>query len=219
MKRSYLTLTASLACLFVAGAFALAQQDKEHEHKKEEKKQEARKLPDCPVMGDTVNLAVRTETDSGPVYFCCDHCIGKYQKDPKKYEKEVKEQREILHKLPAVQTTCPISGKPVDAEASIEEGGHKVFFCCKKCPETYKKDPAKYAGKLAAAFTYQTKCPVSGEDIDAAVSTKTADGHVVYFCCGKCMEKFEADPEKYGPKLEEQGYKLKLKKKTEEKKK
>ncbi|MDB6070914.1 MAG: hypothetical protein JWL81_2085 [Verrucomicrobiales bacterium] len=47
---------------------------------------------------------------------------------------------------------------------------------------------------LAGAAMAETnkKCPVSGKDVDAAV---TSDVKVkVGFCCAKCQGKFEADP-------------------------
>ena len=44
----------------------------------------------------------------------------------------------------------------------------------------------------AAAAEANKKCPVSGKDVDAAV---TSDVKVtVGFCCAKCQGKFEADP-------------------------
>ncbi|MFO0944966.1 MAG: hypothetical protein U1D30_03315 [Planctomycetota bacterium] len=47
-----------------------------------------------------------------------------------------------------LQTTCPISGKPIDVTKSVEQDGRKVFFCCGGCPDAFKKDPAKFASKL-----------------------------------------------------------------------
>lgn len=37
-----------------------------------------------------------------------------------------------------------------------------------------------------------TKCPVSGKDVDAAVTSTVKV--TVGFCCSKCQSKFEADP-------------------------
>jgi YHS domain-containing protein len=65
---------------------------------------------------------------------------------------------------------------------------------------------ADHQDKQAAATTQpaakplNTKCPVSGEDIDPAV-TKTYQGKTVAFCCKDCIESFEKDPEKYMKKL------------------
>ena len=41
-----------------------------------------------------------------------------------------------------------------------------------------------------------TKCPVSGKDIDARVTTQY-DGKTVAFCCKNCVATFKKDPDKY----------------------
>jgi YHS domain-containing protein len=176
------------------------------------KEAKAAKLPLCPIMDEPVNFYVHAETKDGPVYFCCKKCIADFEKEPAKYSSKVEAQRKALHELASVQVACPISGHAVDGKTTVEEKGHTIGFCCKRCPAEFKKDPAKYHSKLMAGFTYQTMCPVGGEKIDASASTEI-DGQKVYFCCKKCIKEFEADPAKYAPKLEEQGYHLRLPKK------
>jgi len=51
-------------------------------------------------------------------------------------------------------------------------------------------------------------CPVMDEAIDFTVSTATDDGPV-FFCCGGCIEKYEAKPDKYAAKVADQREKLK----------
>jgi len=46
-------------------------------------------------------------------------------------------------------------------------------------------------------------CPVMGEEIDFSVSTDTKDGPV-YFCCPKCIRKFNENPSKYSEEVGEQ---------------
>jgi YHS domain-containing protein len=46
----------------------------------------------------------------------------------------------------------------------------------------------------------QTTCPVMGGPIDKNVFVEH-QGKKVYFCCPACVEKFQADPEKYLAKL------------------
>ncbi len=169
-------------------------------------------LPKCPVRGEPINLAVSMATDDGPVFFCCSQCIQKFEAEPKKYAEKVVAQRKSLEKLPRVQLTCAISGESVNTTVFVEEKGQKVYFCCKNCRGKYEKDRAKYAGKLANSFTYQTKCPVTGKAIDPEVSAKAPAGETVYFCCKNCLDKFGKEPAKYAPKLEEQGLRLDLSK-------
>jgi YHS domain-containing protein len=52
----------------------------------------------------------------------------------------------------------------------------------------------------AAVQVEQKICPVMGGAIDKNVFT-VYKGKKVYFCCPICKGKFEADPEKYIPKL------------------
>ena len=166
-------------------------------------------LPKCPVMDEPVSFAVSVAADDGPVFFCCDACIPKYKKDPAKYAAKVAAQRKALAGRPKVQVTCPVSGEPVDRKAFIEKNGEKVYFCCKDCISKFQKEPDRYKVALANSYTYQTKCPVMGGDIDPQSFTTLAGGQKIYFCCPACEKKLFDDPAKYGPKLEAQGFKIK----------
>ena len=46
------------------------------------------------------------------------------------------------------QTTCPISGKPINKDISCEYKGKKVYFCSPGCKAEFEKNPEKYVGKL-----------------------------------------------------------------------
>lgn len=201
-----------LAGILIVGIGLVAAQAAPKKSATSEKKVTAANIT-CPVMGEPANLYVKTEMPEGPVYFCCGKCIEKFKGNPAKYKEKAEEQRKLVAQLPKTQVTCPISDHPVDPKVSATVNGEKVEFCCKKCIAVLEKDPAKYKAKLAASYTYQTKCPVSGEPIDPTASTKLSTGETVYFCCQKCPAKFKADPSKYAKALEAQGYMLDLKKK------
>ncbi|RMF79913.1 MAG: hypothetical protein D6744_08675, partial [Planctomycetota bacterium] len=111
-----------------------------------------------------------------------------------------------LAKLPKVQVRCPLSGEPINKKEFVETDGQKVYFCCGNCKKKYAAEPAKYAAKLAASYTYQTKCPVMGGDIDPTVFTELPGGQTVYFCCPGCEGKLSKKPEKYAKNLQKQGY-------------
>jgi len=176
----------------------------EHQHGEKTSAREA--LPKCPVTGEPANLAVSVATDDGPVFFCCKGCIAKYQANPAKYTANVAAQRAALAGRPKVQVTCPVSKEPVDPKVFIESNGEKVYFCCKGCVKKYQRDPAKYASALANSYTYQTKCPVTGEKIDPTAFATTASGTNIYFCCKGCDKKLFEDPDKYAPNLVAQGF-------------
>lgn len=210
-------LSAAIALILVAAwsQAALSQHEHSAPAQQEKDKQpdgaEKRPLPLCPVMGDPVDFGVSTQTADGPVYFCCPACIRKFEKDPAKYADKVAAQREALQKLERIQVTCPVTGNPIDGKTFIMSAGQGVHFCCDKCPAKYERDPAKYQVKLAASYTYQTRCPVSGGKIDPKAFVDLA-GQRVYLCCPGCAEKLTQDPAKYAPKLEAQGIRLDLKK-------
>lgn len=172
---------------------------------KTEKAEKSPELPICPVMGEPVNFRISTMTEEGPVYFCCPMCIKKFNDDPEKYAKGAKEQREQLAKRERIQVNCPLTGKPIDKKVFTGEGKDRVYFCCEDCKAKYEKEPAKYAAKLAASYTYQTHCPVMGGEINPTVFTDLPSGERVYYCCPGCDKELMEAPDKYAAKLEEQG--------------
>jgi YHS domain-containing protein len=203
-----------------ASAVAFAQHDhgghaQQGEQKKDAPKKEEQKpgkLPLCPVMGDPVDFSVRTITDDGPVYFCCDGCIKKFEKDPDRYSEKLSAQREALAKMERIQVLCPVSGNPVDGKTTAVIEDKPVSFCCDRCVPKYDKQRAKYKARLEASYTYQIRCPVSGDKIDPTAFADLPTGQRIYLCCPGCGEKLLKDPAKYAPKLAEQGINLDLKK-------
>ncbi len=159
----------------------------------------------CPVMNEPVSYFVSTPTADGPVYFCCKGCIKKFKKNTSKYAAKVERQRAVLAKLPKIQVSCPVSGEVVDSAVTVDHNGEKVAFCCTKCKDKFQSYPSRFKAKLAASYTYQTKCPIMGEEIDPEAFTEFNTGEKVYYCCPKCADKLIADPAKYNDKLVEQG--------------
>lgn len=95
------------------------------------------------------------------------------------------------------KATCPVAKtKAAKEDKSVEYKGAKVYFCCGGCPEAFKKDTAKFATRanmqlVQTGQAKQVKCPLSGQDLDAATKIKVGDAEVA-FCCGKCKAKTEA---------------------------
>lgn len=58
--------------------------------------------------------------------------------------------------------------------------------------------PVVHAADKAPATSQpvNTKCPLTGEDIDPKVTT-TYNGKTYAFCCADCIKSFQKDPEKY----------------------
>jgi YHS domain-containing protein/uncharacterized membrane protein len=103
----------------------------------------------------------------------------------------------------AINTNCPVSGKPVVATQTTRFEGRLIAFCCADCKAAFEKEPQKFAGKLppaAAATPINTKCPVSGKDVDPT-KTSLYEGRPVAFCCGDCKAAFDKEPQKFAAKL------------------
>jgi len=108
------------------------------------------------------------------------------------------------------QTTCPISGQPIDKNVHVDYQGQRIYFCCPKCPAEFRKDPEKYFAQFQAEGVLleniQTTCPVSDEKLggggDMGPPVALAyKGRTVRFCCKMCIGTFEKDPAKYLAKL------------------
>ncbi len=105
------------------------------------------------------------------------------------------------------QSTCPVSGKPIDKAVFVDHQGQRVYFCCQGCPAAFKANPEKYYAKFEKdgieLENIQTTCPVSGEELgghgeSTSVSYK---GRTVKLCCAACEKPFAKEPEKYLAKL------------------
>lgn len=102
------------------------------------------------------------------------------------------------------QTVCPVMGGEIVKDIYVDHDGKRVYLCCPACVDPFKKDPAKYLGKLAEAGVTledapipQTKCPVmSGKKIDKKLFVDYK-GTRVYACCQMCVPKIKKDPAKY----------------------
>jgi hypothetical protein len=94
----------------------------------------------CPVSGKAASKDHAVDFDGGKVYFCCDDCPKEFAKDTTKYASKAHLQMVVTGQL--TQTACPFTGKPINAEQTVDVGGVKVAFCCANC----KKKAAALAG-------------------------------------------------------------------------
>ncbi|HEV3024764.1 MAG TPA: YHS domain-containing protein [Pirellulales bacterium] len=118
---------------------------------------------------------------------------------------------------------CPVSGKAVKDDKTVDYKGAKVYFCCENCPKAFDKDKTKYATKANMQLVQtkqakQEKCPIAGKDLNKDTATKVGDVEVS-FCCNNCKGKVTkaTDEEKldlvFGEKAFEKGFKVTEKKK------
>jgi YHS domain-containing protein len=123
-----------------------------HQHKKAETTSNFKGTQKvCPIMKNPIDEEAYVESQGQKVYFCCPGCDKKFLKDPEKYFSEMKTRGEVSENI---QTVCPVSGEDLDEnKVSLTLPGRKVFFCCKKCSRSFKKDPAKYTVNLESKTT------------------------------------------------------------------
>ncbi|GMU24004.1 MAG: hypothetical protein AMXMBFR13_40810 [Phycisphaerae bacterium] len=98
---------------------------------------------------------------------------------------------------------CPVSGRPVNADAATTHAGQKVWFCSSRCVDLFQTSPAKYLHALYRQLypqQVQVTCPVMGGVIEPAIWIQQDDGKVL-FCCKECSEKYQSSSTKYWPKL------------------
>lgn len=96
---------------------------------------------------------------------------------------------------------CPMSGKAVNKEKSLEVDGQRVYFCCKDCLAKAKSSSKADQSALVATAYKEVKavgnktCPVSGKAIEAGKGKEeTWEGHKVTLCCPNCEKAFQKEP-------------------------
>ncbi len=114
-------------------------------------------------MGGQVDPDVYADHEGRRVYFCCEACPAKFSRDPGRYLRKLDEElsRRLLRSVP--QEKCPVTGRGINEDISVEHDGRRVYFCCQGCPEQFNQSPEKYVQKLdEQARQRLLKCALSG---------------------------------------------------------
>jgi hypothetical protein len=90
----------------------------------------------CVVSGKAINPEATAEYKGALVYFCCEGCPGAFAKDTKKFA--AKANHQLVATRQAKQTSCPMSGKELNAETAIKVADVDVAFCCNNCQKVAK---------------------------------------------------------------------------------
>jgi len=98
----------------------------------------------CPFTGKPINPEAKVDVGGVSVGFCCMNCKGKASKADDKVALVFGD----IAKGFTLQTTCPVSGKAIDATKVVKHDGKNVYFCCGNCPGAFEKDPSKFTAKL-----------------------------------------------------------------------
>jgi len=206
--RSSIATWAWLVGLVVATCFVYAMAWQQGGPRGPNSLEELSHLPKCPIGGMPVNFTVFQQTSDGPIFFGCPHCIESFNSEPDLYVAAVRDQREFLATMPRVQVRCPVTGGPIRTDVFVERDGQSVYFGDDVSRAEFSEDPDEYAANLATTYTYQTKCPVSGDTIDAPISATTTGGEEIFFCSAECRDTYLEAPGDYASALWKQGIRL-----------
>lgn len=77
----------------------------------------------------------------GKVFFCCDGCLGKFEKLDKKGKEKIaaKANHQLVATKQYEQAGCPFSGGELNESTKIEIAGAPVAFCCGNCKAKAEK--------------------------------------------------------------------------------
>jgi YHS domain-containing protein len=77
------------------------------------------------------------------------------------------------------QTTCPVTGDPIDKTLYVDYKGKRIYVCCDSCIAPVKKTPVKYIKKLEkmgqGVETIIDNSKMEGKDAKADTSMKGMD--------------------------------------------
>ncbi|MFA4985636.1 MAG: YHS domain-containing protein [Candidatus Brocadiia bacterium] len=112
------------------------------------------------------------------------------------------------------QVNDPVNGVAIISYYFVDHAGFRVFFSTVPSIEAFNKDPETYMKKMADEHiapmktpVMQTKCPITGSDINKDLFVDYS-GSRIYFCCDKCPAEFNKDPAKYVKQMTDAGITL-----------
>jgi YHS domain-containing protein len=85
----------------------------------------------CPVSGKATQEDKTVDFNGGKVQFCCENCPKAFSANPKKFAGKANLQ--LIQTGQLKQVKCPLTGRPVAADKSVEIAGAKIGLCCGNC--------------------------------------------------------------------------------------
>ena len=85
----------------------------------------------CPVSGQKINPDATVEHNGGKVYFCCENCPKAFKADTAKFTGKANHQ--LVQTAQLKQVACPLTGKDVNPDISVDVAAVKVGLCCNGC--------------------------------------------------------------------------------------
>ncbi len=90
----------------------------------------------CLLQGKkAVNAEKASKYKEGKVYFCCDGCLGKFDKmtAEEKTKLAPKANSQLVASKQYAQEVCPFTGGKLNDEMKLTVNGAEVKFCCGNC--------------------------------------------------------------------------------------
>lgn len=150
MKKCVKITLATLCISVLSLASAMAEEMKS----RQASPAEVGKKAHCPVMN--INFEVAKDTPvidykGKSYYFCCDHCVGDFKKDPDKFTMA----GEVISRAPTASeigksVRCAVMDVKFEVAPStpvVDYHGKSYYFCCNHCLGVFKKYPDTYAAK------------------------------------------------------------------------
>ena len=77
------------------------------------------------------------------------------------------------------QTICPVMGDAINKNIYTDYQGYRIYFCCKECPDTFKKNPKKYMKILKDSGVTLEKTP-AGKEGDKKSNSHSGHDHSMH---------------------------------------
>lgn len=172
---------------------------------------EAYPLDTCPVSGEKLGKDAKVVVlegmkdktlDGTQVKFCCGKCAASFKSEPEKYLPKMNDA--IVKASPAypLKACLVMQDDAIDADAKTVVWQNRVYkFCCGKCINKFKSDPARFAADYekqvvaAQKASYKaTTCPISGKPLGDGAADVVVNCTLVRTCCPGCVDGVKADP-------------------------
>jgi hypothetical protein len=85
----------------------------------------------CPVSGQPTKADKTVDFNGGKVQFCCEKCPVAFNADKAKFAGKANLQ--LIQSGQLTQVKCPLTGRPMAADKSVEIAGVKIAVCCGNC--------------------------------------------------------------------------------------
>lgn len=149
--------TSAVAAALLFACVAINADEKES---KEAKDKEYKIL--CPVSGQPGAKDHALKHKGGEVYFCCDNCPKAFEKEPAKFA--LKANAQLVGTGQAKGVKCPLTGRPINKEMTVEVDGVKVGLCCGGCKgKVEKAEGAKKSELVFSDAAFAKGFKVGGE--------------------------------------------------------